>query len=176
MNKHLRKIESHVEIIVAEGRVLLGIKRFEQSRRGIAAEVAAYLVNFVEHEHRIFRLRASNALDDLPRQRSDVSAPMAANFGLVMHAAERQARELASQSAGNRFAQRSFSHARRADETQNRSLHAGLQTPHGKIIENAIFDLLQIIVIGIENFFRLWNFDLSDRKSSAHGSTASHSM
>ena len=50
--QHLREIESHVQIVVAEGRVLLGIERFEQRRRRIATEVAPHLVNFVEHEDR----------------------------------------------------------------------------------------------------------------------------
>jgi hypothetical protein len=67
--QHLREIERHVQVVVAESRVLLRIERFQQRRRRIAAEVAPHLVNFVEHEHRIFRLRAPNALNDLPRQR-----------------------------------------------------------------------------------------------------------
>ena len=97
--KNLRQVEGDVEIVVAEARVLLGIERFEQSRSGIAAEVAADLVDFVEHENRIFGFGAANALDDLSGQCADVGAAMAANFGFIVHAAQREPHELAAQSA-----------------------------------------------------------------------------
>ena len=64
-------------------------------------------------------------LNDLSRQRPDVSAPVAANFRFVVHSAERQTRELASQGARNGFAQRSFAHARRPDKAQNRPFMLG---------------------------------------------------
>jgi hypothetical protein len=91
----------------------------------------------------IVGLRAPNALNDLPRQRADVSAPMAANFRFVVHAAEREPHELASQRARDRFAQRSLAHARRSDEAQDRALHVRLQTPHREVVENAVFHLLR---------------------------------
>ena len=47
-----------------------------------------HLVDFVEHEDRIFGFRPANALNDLSRQRTDVGATMTANFGFIMHAAE----------------------------------------------------------------------------------------
>ena len=37
--EHLREIERHVEIVIAERVVLLRVEHFEQRRRGIAAEV-----------------------------------------------------------------------------------------------------------------------------------------
>ena len=161
MNSTFDKIERHVEIVVAEGGVLLGIERFEQRRTRIAAEVAPDLVDFVEHEDRIFGLGAANALDDLSRQRADVSAAMAANLGFVVHAAQRDADELASQSARDRLAQRSLAHARRSDEAKDRAFHVRLQTPHRKVIQNAVFDLLQVVVIGVENFLGLRNVDFA---------------
>ena len=48
---HLRQIERHAEIVVAEGRVLLGIEHFEQRGRRIAVEAGAELVDLVEHHH-----------------------------------------------------------------------------------------------------------------------------
>ena len=125
--EHLRQVERHVEIVVAERRVLLGIERFEQRRSGIAAEVASNFVDFVEHEDRIFRLGAANALNDLSRQRADVSAAMAADLGFIVHAAEREPHEFASQRARNRFSERSLADAGRSDEAQNRALHVRLQ-------------------------------------------------
>ncbi len=140
-------------------RILLRIERFEQSRSRIAAEIAPDFVDFVEHENRIFGLRAANALNNLSRQCADVSAAMAANFGFIMHAAQRQPHKLASQRPRNRFAQRSLAHARRSDEAQDRTFHIRLQPPHGKIVENAVFNFFQIVVIGIQNFFGLRNLN-----------------
>ncbi len=87
--KNLRQVKGYVEIVIAECRVLLRIERFQQRRSGVAAEVAADLVDFVEHENRIFGFRTANSLDNLSRQRPDVSAAMAANFRLIVHTAQR---------------------------------------------------------------------------------------
>ena len=127
MNSTFDKIERHIEVVVAERGVLLRIERFQQRRSRIAAEVAAQLVDFVEHEDRIVGLRAANALDDLSRQGADVGAAMSADFGLVVHAAQRHAHELAAQRPRDGFAQRGLAHARRSDETQDRPLHTRLQ-------------------------------------------------
>src|ERR1700674_3990069 len=158
-----REIERHVQIVVAEGRVLLGIECFEQRRRRIATEVASNLVNFVEHEDRIFRLRAPYSLNDLAGQGSDVGAAMATNLRFVVPSAERQTRELASQRPRNGFTQRSFAYTRRPDETQNRPFHVGLQSPHRKVVKDAVFYFLQVIVVGVENLFRLRDFNFSTR-------------
>ena len=65
--QHLRQIERHVQIVVAEAEVLLGIERLQQRRGRIAAEIASHLVDFVEHKHRIVGFRAANALHNLAR-------------------------------------------------------------------------------------------------------------
>ena len=113
----------HVQVVVAEGGVLLRIERFEQRRAGIAAEIASDLVDFVQHEDRIFRLRAADALDDLSGQSADVGAAMAADFRFIVHAAERDADELAAQGARDRLAERSLADSWRSDEAEDRTLH-----------------------------------------------------
>ena len=82
-----RQIEGHVQVVVAEAGILLGIERLEQRRSRVAAEVPSHLVDFVEHEDGIFRFGAPNALNDLAGQCSDVGAAMAADFSLIMHSA-----------------------------------------------------------------------------------------
>src|SRR5581483_8304195 len=103
--EYLRQVEGYVQVVIAEGGVLLGIERFQKSRRRIATKIAAYLVDFVQHEDRIVGLGAANALDDLPGQRSNVGPPVTANFRFVMHAAQGQTHELASQGSGNGLAE-----------------------------------------------------------------------
>ena len=48
--EHLREVEGHAEVVVAERRVLLRIEHLEQRRRGIALEAGAELVDLVEHQ------------------------------------------------------------------------------------------------------------------------------
>ena len=121
--QHFAQVERHVEIVIAERVVLFRIEHFEQRRRRIAAEVGAELVDLVEDEHRVLRLGAAQALDDLPGQRADVGAAMAADLRLVAHAAERDAHELAAERLRDRARERGLADARRADEAQDRPLH-----------------------------------------------------
>src|SRR5438093_2633554 len=74
-----RQIERHIQIVIPESRILLWIERFQQRRRGVTAKIAPDFVDFIEHENWIFGFRAANSLDDLPRQRADIGAPMTAN-------------------------------------------------------------------------------------------------
>ena len=112
--EHLGKIEGHVEIVVAERGVLFGIQRFEQRGSRVAAEIASHFIDLVEHEDRVLGLGAANALDDLPRQRTDVGAPVTADLRFVVHTAERKPHELASECPGDRFAERSLAHSWRS--------------------------------------------------------------
>ena len=79
---------------------------------------------------------------------------MAANLGLVAHAAQRKPHELAPRGLGDRHAQRSFAHARRPDEAQDRSLGILHQLPHGEKLQDALLDLFQAVVVGVQNLFR----------------------
>ena len=53
MNSTLERSNGDVEVVVAEGVVLLRVEHLEQRRGRIAAEVGAHLVDLVEHEHRV---------------------------------------------------------------------------------------------------------------------------
>ena len=55
------------------------------------------VVDFVEHDHGIVAIGTANTLDDLPGQRANVIAAMAADLRLIVHAAQRDALELAPQ-------------------------------------------------------------------------------
>ena len=50
---HVRQVEVDLDVVVAEGVVLLRVEHFEQRRRRIAAEVRAHLVDLVEQEQRV---------------------------------------------------------------------------------------------------------------------------
>ena len=76
---------------------------------------------------------------------------MAADFGLVTHAAERDAHELASGGARDRFAERSFADARRSDQAQDGPLHLADQGLHREVFEDALLDLFQPVVVFLED-------------------------
>src|SRR5262249_34903073 len=100
------------------------------------------------------------ALNDLTRQRANISAAMPADFCFIVHAAQGDSHELASERAGNRLAKRGFPDAWRPDEAQDGALHSRLQLLHSQIVQDALFDLLQVIVILVENLMRLADVDL----------------
>ena len=124
--QHLREVEGHAEVVVAERRVLLRVEDLEQRRRRIALDAAAELVDLVEHQHRVAGAGLAQRLDDVARQRADVGAPVAADLGLVVRAAEAGALELEPERAGDALAERGLADARRAHEAQDRAAALGL--------------------------------------------------
>ncbi len=96
---HLREVVGDLEVVVAEGVVLLGVEDLEERRRRIAAEVVADLVDLIEHEDRVDGPGLLHALDDLAGEGADVGAAVTADGGLVVHAAKADAMELASEGA-----------------------------------------------------------------------------
>ena len=84
---------------------------------------------------------------------------MPTNFRLVVYTTQRKPRELAPQSARNRLAERSFTHTWRPHKAQDRPLHIRLQAANGEIVQNAVFNLFQVVVIRVQNFLRFGNLD-----------------
>ena len=79
---------------------------------------------------------------------------MAANFGLIANAAERNANEFASGRVPDGHRQRSFAHARRPDEAEDRALGILDQLAHGQEFQNAVFDFFEPVVLFVQDFFR----------------------
>ena len=151
---HTAQVDGNFKIVVAEGTILLAVEHFQKCRRGIAAPVAAHLVDLVEHEQRVHRAAAGNGFDNAAGHRADVGLAVAADIRLVAHAAERQPRDLAVHRLGDRQRDRRLADARRADETQNLPLRLGVELAHGDELQNALLDLLQAVVVAVENLAR----------------------
>ena len=109
---HLGEVEIDLEVMVVERGVLLRVEHLEQRRRRIAAEVHRHLVDFVEQEQRVVNRRFRHVLHDLAGHRADVGAAMAADLGLVAHAAQRHAHELAIGGARDALAERGLADTR----------------------------------------------------------------
>src|SRR5947207_14157395 len=86
---------------------------------------------------------------------------MASNFGFVVNATQGYADELAPECSGNRTAQLSLSDTGRSDKAKDWAFHGGLQATDRKIIQNAVLDFLQIVVIGIQDFLGLGNVNFT---------------
>ena len=144
---HARQVIVDLQVMVVERGVLFGVEHLEQSRRRIAAEVLAHLVDLIEQEERVGLLRLLHRLDDLAGHRADVGAAVAADFRFVTHAAERHAHELAARRVGDRFAERGLADAGRADEAEDRALEFLRAALHGEILDDPLFDLLKAVVL-----------------------------
>src|SRR5690606_16681010 len=116
--EHRRKIEAAAEEVVLERMVLLGIEHLEQSRRRAARGVLGNFVDLVEQEDRIAR-RAAKAAQNAPGPGVRERLAMPANLGLVVHATERNAHELAAQPFGDRTGERGLADAGRAGEAEH---------------------------------------------------------
>src|SRR5206468_9237637 len=104
-------------------RIVLGrIEHLEQRRRRIALERDAQLVDLVEQEDGVLRARLLHPLDDAPRHRAHVGAPVAADVRLVTGAAERNPHIGPAHRTGDRLRDRRLPDAGWADEQQDRPL------------------------------------------------------
>ena len=99
----------------------------------------------------ILRFGAPQTLDDLSGQGADIGPAVPADLGLVAHAPERDADELAIERARNRLRQRGLADAGRTDEAENGPLHARVQLAHREVLENAVLRLLQPAVVVVEH-------------------------
>src|SRR4029453_15342216 len=87
--------------------------------------------------------------------RPDVGAAMPADLRLVADAAEGDAHELPVHGPRDRLAARRLAHARRADEEEDGTLHVPLQLADREVLDDALLDLVEIVVILVEHAPRL---------------------
>src|SRR5690554_1936430 len=85
---------------------------------------------------------------------------MTADFGLVVHAAEAESLELQPQRLGNTLAERSFAHTRRPHEAENGAAALRIELAYREILENAAFDLVEPVVLGVEYAACLGDIDV----------------
>jgi hypothetical protein len=75
---------------------------------------------------------------------------VAADFGLVAHAAERDADERTPRRIGDRLAERSLAHAGRTDEAEDAAARVTGELEHGHVLEDALLDVVEPEVIFLE--------------------------
>ena len=139
--------------------VLRRVEHLQQRRRRVTAPVRADLVDLVQQDHRVHRARVAQRSDQTAGERADVGAPVPADLGLVAHAAERHAHELTAGGPCDRLADRGLTCTGRSDQREDRPrLGVGLDSPigaqlaHRQVLGDAVLDVLQTGVIGVEHF------------------------
>ena len=137
--------------MVTERDVLLRVQHLEHGARRVAAPVGAHLVDLVDHEQRVVGARVAHGADDDAGHRAHVRAAMPADLGLVAHAADADALELAAHRLGDAVAEARLAHAGRADEAQDRPVQVVLEPAHGQELEDAVLDLLEVVVVAVED-------------------------
>ena len=122
-------------------------------------DAGAELVDLVEHHHAVARAGLADRLDDVAGHRADIGAAMAADFRLVVHAAEADAHELAAHGARDRLAERGLADAGRTDEAQDRRLALRRELAHREIFDDPPLDLVEIVMVLVEDAPRLDDVD-----------------
>ncbi len=111
-----------------------------------------------------------DSLDDAAGHGSHVRAPVAPDLRFVAHSSQGEAHELAVQGPGDRATERGLSDARRADEAEDRSLQGLFQGVDGEVLEDALLDLFDVVVVLVENLARPLDV-LRVRRQDAPGKT-----
>ena len=96
-----RQVVVDVEVVVVESGVLLGIQGLQQGGGRVAVDVFRHLVDFVEDDDGVGGAGALDGLDDTARHGADVGLAVAADFRLVVQAAEGDPSILAPQCPGD---------------------------------------------------------------------------
>src|SRR5215470_17156466 len=78
---------------------------------------------------------------------------MATDLGFITYASQGKTDEFAARRFRNRHAQRSFTHAWRSDEAEDRTFGVLDQLAYGEEFKDALFDFLEAVVVFVENFF-----------------------
>ena len=146
----VREVERQVQVVVAEGRVLLRVEHLQHRARRVAAEVGAHLVDLVDHQHRVARAGVAHRADD--RARASRRCRCAGGRGSrtrrarrPRRCARRSARACPPPSGRARSCPRPAAH-----EAEDRRARVGLQLAHREELEDAVLHQLDVVVVAIE--------------------------
>src|SRR4051812_43790919 len=91
---------------------------------------------------------------------------MPADLRLVVHAAHGDPGEFPPEGSGDRTAERRLPDAGRADEAQDRPFQNGFQLQYGEVVQDAVLDLLEVVMVLVEDLRRALDVDLRARRYS----------
>src|SRR5262249_819265 len=100
-----------------------------------------------------------NPLDNIARERADISAAVPADLRFVVDTTKTLAYEFSVHSSSDALPERRLSDTGRTDKTQDWTFSMGYQLTHRQKFNDSFFYFFEIVVIGIENFARFRQVD-----------------
>ena len=85
---------------------------------------------------------------------------MTSDLGLVAHAAQRDPLKAPAQGSSDGLADRGFADAGWPHEAQNRPLEFGIFLTDAEVLEDALFDVVEPVMIRVEDGFALFEVQL----------------
>src|SRR6266550_6481023 len=123
-------------------------------------KTGAEFIDFIQHKDGILGACFSNSLNNVSRQRADVSTPVPSNLRLVVDTAETLADEFPVHGPSDALTEGRLSDTGRTDKTQDRAFPMGHKFTNREKFHNSLFYFFQIVMIGIENLARFGKVDL----------------
>src|SRR5262249_13761230 len=142
-----RQIERHAQVIIAECRILLRIEHLQHGGGRVALNAAPHLVDLIEHHDAVAGASFLDALNNIARQRTDISTAMAADLCLVMDAAQADTDKGPLHRPCDGLAKRGLADAGGANETKDRRLALRRKLAYRKIFDDALLDLFEAKMI-----------------------------
>ena len=149
------KVIRHIHVVIREGVILLRIEDLEECAGRIAVVALGELVDLVEHHDRIGDAALLDAVHDAAGHRADVGSAVAADIRLIPHAAEAHTDIFAPECPGDRLTDTGFAGAGRADEQQDGACLLLLEIHDRNLLDDALLDLLQTVMILVQHLLRL---------------------
>mmetsp|Transcript_13182 Transcript_13182/g.22349 ORF Transcript_13182/g.22349 Transcript_13182/m.22349 type:complete len:435 (-) Transcript_13182:492-1796(-) len=148
----LGEVDGHVEEVVGELVVLLGVEDLQQhaSRVSLLTPLAQ-LVDLVNQDDWVFDLDLLEGANDLAGDSSEVGPSEALERGSVSVAAQGDAVELAAERLGDGLTDGSFAYSGGADEAEDLALDGVVEFSDGDKLEDALLDLVHAVVALVED-------------------------
>ncbi len=119
----------------------------------------ADLVDLVEDEDRVLRPGPPDPLDDPAGQRADVGPPVPPDLRLVPDTAKADPDVLPTQGIRDAPSEACLARARRAHEEEDRALLLLLELHDRQMLDDALLDLLEAVVVAIQDAAGLFDVD-----------------
>ena len=133
--------------MVTELYVLLSVQNLQQRRGGISLVITADLIDFIQKHQRVGNACLTQSIYKTARHSPHIGFSVSANFRFVMDASQTDPNIPFIQGAGYGTGNGCLTGSRRAHKANNRAVAFFGKDTHSQIFENALFHLLQAVVI-----------------------------